>query len=156
DELDPVTVLGRLRRRARVGVQVDRAVLLGHLRDRVGHAGVDGPDEEVALLAGDEALGHARAGRGRRLGVLVDVGDLPPEDPALRVALLDGHDDAAHVGAAAVAVLAAVVAGEADLDGPVGLLRVDAVHAPGAEERGPASDGGDRPDETAAGNGALG
>ena len=59
-----------------VGVEVDCAVLAGDLRDGVGDAGMHRTDQERALLLGNEALGHARAGRRIGLGVRCDPLDL--------------------------------------------------------------------------------
>ena len=102
---------------------------------------MQGADQEAALLLGDEALGDARAGGRVGLGVGGDPLDLAAEHAALGVELVDGQAHAAQVVLAAVAVLAAGIAGEAELD-RLGALRPDAVVLPGAEERGGAAGGG--------------
>ena len=69
---------------------------------------------------------------GVRLGVGRDPLDLAPEHAALGVELLDRDADAAQVVLAGVAVLAAGVAGQAELDRLC--LRIGAVVLPRAEE----------------------
>ena len=80
-----------------------------------------------ALLAGDEALGDAAAGRRLGLGVGRDPLDLAAEHAAFGVELVDRHPDAAQIVLAAVAVLAAGIAGQAELDRLGGALRPDVV-----------------------------
>ena len=92
-----------------------------------------------AVLPGDEALGDAGAGGRRGFGVGRDPRDLAAEHAALGVDLVDRHPDAAQIVLAAVAVLAAGIAGEAELD-RLGALRPDPVLLPGAEETAGAAD----------------
>src|SRR4029079_17838201 len=73
-------------------------------------------------------------GRGIGLGVGRDPLDLAADYAALGVELVDGQADAAQVVLAAVAVLAAGVAGQAELD-RLGALRPHAVVRPGSEQR---------------------
>ena len=101
-----------------------------------------GADQEAALLLGDEALGHARAGGRIGLGVGRDPLDLAADHTALGVELVDGEADAAHVVLAAVAVLAAGIAGQPQLDRLFRALRPDAVVVPRAEERAVPAEGG--------------
>ena len=69
DKLDARAILARLARRGRIRVEVNGAVFVGDLGDRVGDAGVERADQDQAVLAGDEALGDAAAGGRVRLGV---------------------------------------------------------------------------------------
>jgi len=69
-------------------------------------------DQEAALVLSDEALGDARAGGRVRLGVGGDPLDLAADHAALGVELVDGHANAAQIVLAAVAVLAAGIAGQ--------------------------------------------
>src|SRR5260370_16818786 len=73
-------------------------------------------DKDGAVFPGDESLGDAAAGRGRRFGVGCDPGDLAPEHAAFGVDLVDGHLYSAQIVLPAVAVLAAGIAGETELD----------------------------------------
>ena len=72
------------------------------------------PIRKAASLRRDHALGHARAGGRRGLGVHVDRLDAPAEHAALVVELLDGHHRAQALLAARCAVLARGVHGQAD------------------------------------------
>ncbi len=142
-ELHARAVLAGFARRGRVGVEIDGAVLVGDLGDGVGDARMQGAEQEAALLLGDEALGDARAGGRVGFGVGGDPLDLAADHAALGVELVDRQTHAAQVVLAAVAVLAAGVAGEAELD-RLGALRPDAIVLPGAEECGRAAGcGGD-------------
>ncbi|MGY2904220.1 hypothetical protein ACVWVY_003241 [Bradyrhizobium sp. URHC0002] len=86
-------------------------------------------------------LGDAAAGRRRGFGVGGDPGDLAPEHPAFGVGLVDRQLDAAQIVLAAVAVLAAGVAGQAELDRLGGALRPDPILLPGTEITGRAGKG---------------
>ena len=97
DKLDARAILARLARRGRIRVEVNGAVFVGDLGDRVGDAGVERADQDQAVLAGDEALGDAAAGGRVRLGVGGDPLDLAPEHAAPGVRLLDGDADAAQI-----------------------------------------------------------
>src|SRR5205085_2570914 len=107
---------------------------------------------------GDEALGDARAGGRVGLGVGGDPLDLAADHATLGVELVDRHANAAQVVLAAVAVLAAGVAGETELD-RLGALRPHPVVRPGTEERAGAADGSGHQaafDDGAAGNARRG
>ena len=134
DELDTTAVLARFARRRRVGVEVDDALLVGHLGDGVGDARMDRADQVGAVLLGDEALGDAAAGFRLRLGVGRDPLDAAAEHATPRVDLLQGEADAAQIVLAARGVLAARVAGQPDPDRLV--LGKRGVVAPGPVERG--------------------
>ena len=140
DEFDARAVFARLARRRGIGVQVDHAVFAGDLGDGVGDAGVHRADQDGAVFSGDEALGDAAAGGRRRFGVGRDPGDLAAEHAAFGVDLVDRHLDAAQIVLAAVAVLAAGIAGETKLDRLGGALRPNPVFLPGAEETAGAAD----------------
>jgi hypothetical protein len=71
-------------------------------------------DQECRVVAVDHALGHARAGGRRGLGVHVDRLDRPAQHAALVVELLDRHHRAQALLAAAGRVLAAGVHRQAD------------------------------------------
>ena len=133
DEFDARTVFAGLAGRRGVGVEVDHAVLGGDLGDGVGDAGMHRADQDGAVFPCDETLGDAAAGRRRRFGVGGDPGDLAPEHAAFGVGLVDRHLDAAQIVLAAVAILAAGVAGQAELDRLGGALRPDPILLPGAE-----------------------
>jgi hypothetical protein len=137
-ELHARAVLSRFARRGGIRVEIDGAVLGGDLRDGVGDAGMHRAEQKAALLLRDEALGHAGAGGRVGLGIGGDPLDLAAEHTALGVELVDGEPHAAHVVLAAVAVLAAGVAGETELD-RLGALRPDTVVLPGPEENGGAA-----------------
>ena len=121
-------------------------MLVGDLGDGVGDAGMQGAEEKAALLLGNESLGDPRPGGRIGFGVGGDPLDLAPDHAALGVELVDGEAHAAQVVLAAVAVLAAGIAGEAELD-RLGALRPHAIVLPGAEERGRAT--GSRGDDAA-------
>lgn len=87
-----------------------------------------------------KTLGDAAAGRGRRFGVGRDPGDLAPEHAAFGVDLVDGHLDSAQIVLPAVAVLAAGIAGETELDRLGRALRPNLILLPGAEETSGAAD----------------
>src|SRR4051812_5322041 len=84
--------------------------------DRIGDAGMERADEDRAVLARDEALGDAAPGGGVRLRVGRDPLNLAPEHAAVGVELVDRHADSAQIVLAGVAVLAARVARQAELD----------------------------------------
>src|SRR4051794_28172277 len=90
-------------------------------------------DQETALFLRDEALGNARAGGRVGLRVGRDPFDLAAEHAALGVELVDRQTHAAQIVLAAVAVLAAGVTGEAELDRLLA-LRPDAALLPGTEQ----------------------
>src|SRR3954451_18234331 len=96
-------------------------------------------DQDGAVLAGNEAFGDAAAGGWRRLGVRGDERDLAPEHATFGVDLVDRHLDAAEVILAAVAVLAAGIAGQAELD-RFASLGPGTIFLPGAEEAPRAAD----------------
>ena len=108
-ELGAVAVLSRLGRRTRVRVQVDDTVLLRHLRDRVGNTRMQRADQKRHVVARDHALGDARAGRRRGLGINVDCLDRPAEHAAFVVEFLDREHCAEPLVAAAGSVLTAGV-----------------------------------------------
>jgi hypothetical protein len=135
-ELDAVAVAPGFGGRAGVRVEEHRAVLLRHLRDRIGHARVHGADQERGLVARDQALGHARAGGRGRLRVHVQGLDAPAEHAALLVELADGEHRAEALVHAARAVLAARVHGQADHQRLLlACLRPGMVHLPRPVER---------------------
>ena len=96
-------------------------------------------DQDGAVLAGDEAFGDAAAGGRRRLGVRRDERDLAAEHAAFGVELVDRHLDAAEIILAAVAVLAAGIAGQAELD-RLRALRPGVILFPRPEEAAGAAD----------------
>ena len=123
-----------------VGVEVDHAVFVGDLGDGVGDAGMQRADEDSAVFAGDETLGDAAAGGRRRLGIRGDERDLAAEHAAFGVDLVDRHLDAAEIILAAVAVLAAGIAGQAELDRFGRALRPRMILFPRPEEAAGAPD----------------
>src|SRR4029079_9585070 len=96
-------------------------------------------DQDGAVLARDEAFGDAAAGGRRRLGVRGNEGDLAPQHAAFGVDLVDRHLDAAEIILAAVAVLAAGITGQAELD-RLGALRPGVILPPRPEEAAGATD----------------
>ena len=79
-------------------------------------------------------LCDAGACRGVCFSVCRDPFDLAAEHTALGIELVDRHAHATQVVLAAVAVLPARIAGQADFDGLLGALRQNTHVLPGAEE----------------------
>ena len=134
-ELDARAVLAGLAGRRGVRVEIDGAVLVGDLGDGVGDA------RSAARRSGTPHWSCAMKRSATRVPVagLVSVSAvihsiLRPITPPLALNSSIGHADAAQVVLAAVAVLAAGIAGQAELD-RLGALRPDPVVRPGAEER---------------------
>ena len=152
-EFDARAIFAGLARRGRVGVEIDRAVFRGDLGDGVGDAGMHRADQHRAVFTRDEALGHAAAGRRRRFGIGRDPFDLTAQHAAFGIDLVDRHLDAAQIVLSAIAVLAAGVAGQTELDRL--RLRISAIVFPrtveggGARKRG---SGGRAVHEAASGN----
>ncbi|MGX0963775.1 hypothetical protein AB7M63_004224 [Bradyrhizobium japonicum] len=96
-------------------------------------------DQDGAVLAGDEPLGDAAACGRCRFGIRGDERNLTPEHAAFGVELVDRHLDAAEIILAAVAVLAAGIAGQAELDW-LGALRPRVILFPRSKEAAGAAD----------------
>jgi len=120
-----------------------RLVLLGDLGDGERHATVNDAGQEVDLLLEDEIARLANAHVGLGLIVADDELELPPEDPARRIDLLDGHLVAGDGGLGVRRGGAAEPVDDTDLDGLLrgrrrgGRERAECDQGNSGQDRGP-------------------